>query len=142
MIIEIDKNADAIFEKIKKLPVVLCHRDFWVENIFSKEGKIFLIDWDTTGWGYLGEDLASLIADEADVEHMVEYYQRCVAAFYKGFSEFADITNIEDNCVKELCLLMYGYRIIEWFLDAEDDDSQKKLQIDTLQKIYEITKIL
>jgi hypothetical protein len=142
MIIEIDKNSEAIFEKIKKLPVVLCHRDFWVENIFSKEGKIFLIDWDTTGWGYLGEDLASLIADEADVEYMVEYYQRCVPAFYKGFSEFADITNIEDDCVKEFCLLMYGYRIIEWFLDAEDNAVQKKLQIDTLQKIYEITKIL
>lgn len=140
MLIDIDENSDALFAKISKLPKILCHRDFWIENIFSKDGKTFLIDWDTTGWGYFGEDIASLIADEADVEHMVEYYQRCVSAYSKGFSEFANVSNIKDNCIKEICLLMYGYRIIEWFLDAEDD-SQKKLQIDTLQKIYEIMKL-
>ena len=42
------------------------------------------MDWDTAGWGYLGEDMASLIADEADIEHMVEYYRRCIPAYYKA----------------------------------------------------------
>lgn len=31
--------------------------------------------------GYLGEDLASLIADEADIDHMVEYYRRCIRQY-------------------------------------------------------------
>jgi len=47
--------------RIERLPVVLCHRDFWVANIFYKDQKILLLDWDTTGWGYMGEDIASWI---------------------------------------------------------------------------------
>lgn len=144
MLIEMDKNADEIWSRIEKLPIVLCHRDFWVTNIFYSDGKTIIIDWDTTGWGYLGEDMASLIADEADIEHMVEYYHRCIPAYYKGFSEYADISHITDNCVYELILLMFGYRLVEWYMDAgsgntfQDSDDERTLHIHTLQKIYEI----
>ena len=33
--------------------------------------------------------------------------------------------------------IMYGYRLVEWFMDAELPE-EKVLQIDTLQKIYEM----
>ncbi|MNC44383.1 hypothetical protein D3C75_932870 [compost metagenome] len=113
-------------------------------NIFYSDGKTILIDWDTAGWGYLGEDLASLIADEADIEHMVEYYRRCIPAYYKGFSDYADISHITDNCVYEMILLMFGYRLIEWHMNAgsgnklQETDDESKLHIHTLQKIYEM----
>lgn len=94
MLIDIDESEDEIFNRIEKLPIVLCHRDFWVVNIFYSDGKTILMDWDTAGWGYLGEDMASLIADEADIEHMVENYRRCIPAYYKGFSEYVDISRI------------------------------------------------
>lgn len=144
MLIDIDENEDEIFNRIDKLPIVLCHRDFWVANIFYADGKIILLDWDTSGWGYLGEDMASLISDEADIEHMVEYYRRCIPAYYKGFSEYVDISHITDNCVYELILLMFGYRLIEWYMDAgsgnklQETDDERTLYIQTLQKIFEI----
>ena len=144
MLIEIDEKSDEIFNRIEKLPVVLCHRDFWVANIFHKDGSIRLIDWDTAGWGYLGEDMASLIADEADVPHMAEYYQKCVPAYYKGFSEYADISYITDNCVYELILLMFGYRLVEWFINVgagnkpQETDDERALYLNTLQKIFEM----
>ncbi len=135
MLIAIDENSDEVFRRIERLPIVLCHRDFWVANIFYLDDSIVLIDWDTTGWGYLGEDIASLIADESDVCHMVEYYERCVPAYYKGFSEYADISHITDNCVYELILLMFGYRLVEWYINA---NYEKSLHLNTLQKIYEM----
>lgn len=144
MLIDIDESVDDIFNRLDKLPIVLCHRDFWVANIFYSDSKIVLLDWDTSGWGYLGEDMASLIADEADIEHMVEYYHRCIPAYYKGFSEHADIAHIKDNCVYELMLLKFGYRLVEWIMDAgsgnklQDTDNEKMLHIHTLQKIFEI----
>ncbi|MDR2589571.1 MAG: aminoglycoside phosphotransferase family protein [Oscillospiraceae bacterium] len=137
MLIEFDSNSDEVFKRIEKLPVVFCHRDFWVTNIFNKNGEIILIDWDTTGWGYLGEDIASLIADEADVENMVENYQRCITAYYKGFSEYLDESDIKDNCILEFILALFGYRFIEWYINAETLE-EKTLYINTLQKIYEI----
>jgi len=137
MLIGIDEDSDNIFSRIEKLPVVLCHRDFWVTNIFCTEQGIRLIDWDTSGRGYFGEDIACLLADEADVENMTEHYRKCVPAYYKGFSEYADISHIKDNCIYELILIMFGYRLAEWYKYAETPE-EKELQLRTLQKIYEI----
>ena len=137
MLIEVDDHSDEIWSRIEKLPVVLCHRDFWVTNIFYKDVKIVLIDWDTTGWGYMGEDIKQLISDETDPCHMVEYYQKCVPAYYKGFSEYADITHITDNCIREMILVNLGYRLVEWYMSAKSQDD-KTLHLNTLQKIYEM----
>ncbi len=139
MLIGVDDRADEIWSRIETLPVVLCHRDFWVTNIFYKDGNIILIDWDTTGWGYLGEDMASLIADEADVNHMVEYYRKCVPAYYKGFAEYANSSYITKNCVYELILLKFGYRLVDWYMNSRDGG--KALCLNTLQKIYEMKNV-
>lgn len=137
MLIEADANAEVIWQRIKQLPVVLCHRDFWVANIFSTGGSTVLIDWDTAGWGHLGEDIASLIADEPDISRMAENYRRCVPAYYRGFSEYADVSNITDPCIREMMLMNYGFRLAAWHMTAETPE-QKALQVDTLQKMYEI----
>ncbi len=137
MLVDIDERADEIFARIERLPLVLCHRDFWMTNLIYADGMIAIIDWDTSGWGYLGEDLASLIADEADIDHMVEYYRRCVPAYYQGFSEYADVSSIADPCVYEMILLVFGYRLVEGYLHADDDDEKTKY-IRTLRKIYEM----
>ncbi|WP_151736284.1 aminoglycoside phosphotransferase family protein ['Paenibacillus yunnanensis' Narsing Rao et al. 2020] len=137
MLIGVDEHADEIFARIEKLPLVLCHRDFWVTNLIHAGGTIAVMDWDTSGWGYLGEDLASLIADEADIDHMVEYYQRCVTAYYKGFSEYADVSSISDPCVYEMILICFGYRLVDGYVHTEDAEDKEELAR-TLQKIYEI----
>jgi tRNA A-37 threonylcarbamoyl transferase component Bud32 len=137
MLIDADERSDEIWANIERLPIVLCHRDFWVANIFYADQNIRLIDWDTAGWGYMGEDIASLIADEADVAHMVEYYGRCVKAYCKGFSEYVDISHIKAPYVKELILFMFGYRLVEGYKFAETSE-EKALQIETLHKIYEM----
>ena len=136
MLIDIDENETEVWNRIEKLPIILCHRDFWITNIFYTDGKIMLIDWDTTGWGYLGEDIASLISDEADVPNLVENYTRCVPAYYKGFSEYVDVSHITDHCTYELILVLFGYRLVEWYLFAGNPE-EKKLHLDTMQKIYE-----
>ena len=140
MLIDLDNNADEIFSRIEKLPIVLCHRDFWVANIFYSDSKIVLIDWDTAGWGYMGEDIASLITDEADICHMIEYYQKCVPAYYRGFSEYADVARISDHCIYELILAMFGYRLVEWYKFAKSPED-KSLHLNTLQKIHEMRNV-
>lgn len=140
-LIDIDEQSDDIFARIESLPLVLCHRDFWVTNIIYTGGTIALIDWDTSGWGYLGEDIASLIADEADLDHMAEYYQRCVPAYYRGFAEYAgEITPLAGHCVYEFILLVFGYRLVEGYLHAENND-EKAENLRTLEKIYELKSL-
>lgn len=140
MLIDIDEQADDIFARIEKLPLVLCHRDFWVTNLIYADGNFALIDWDTSGWGYLGEDLASLIADEPDIDHMVENYQRCIPAYYKGFLAYTDVARIEDHCVYEIILLVFGYRLVEGYMHAQANQ-EKTNYVRTFQKIYEMKTI-
>lgn len=137
MLIDTDNRAEEIFGRLEQLPVVLCHRDFWVTNLFYCDGQIILIDWDTAGWGYLGEDIASLIADEADVGHMVDTYHKCVSAYYKGFSAYAETPPVSEHCIHELILLMFGYRLVENYKFAETPED-KALHATVLQKIYEM----
>ena len=137
MLIEIDDNSDDVWQRIEKLPIVLCHRDFWTTNIFYSDGKIRLIDWDTAGWGYMGEDIKQLISDEADPIYMVEYYRKCVPAYYKGFSEYVDISHIQDNCIREMILVNIAYRLVIWIKFAKSS-KDKAHHLATLQKIYEM----
>ena len=137
MIIDSDDASDEYHVHIEKLPVVFCHRDFWITNIFYTDNGIRLIDWDTTGWGYLGEDIVSLVADEADVEHMIEIYQRSIPAYLKGFSEYVDISHISNPYIYERMIMHFGYRLVEWYLHA-DSPEEKEYHKQTLQRIYEI----
>lgn len=100
MLIELDEHSEELWSEIEKLPIVLCHRDFWNTNVFYQEGKIRLIDWDTTGWGYLGEDIASLIADESDVTQMIHYYSKCIPAYHQ-LEETANVMLPENNFIWE-----------------------------------------
>ncbi len=137
MLIDMDNNSEAIFENIAKLPVVLCHRDFWLENIFFSDGKSILLDWDTAGWGYMGEDIASLIIDETDTDYLLEYYGKLVPAYYKGISEYMDTSLINNNYIWEMILIKFGYRIVSYYMFARSPEAKKE-QINALQKIYEM----
>jgi aminoglycoside phosphotransferase (APT) family kinase protein len=142
MVYNIDDNLDTLFEGIARLPVVLCHRDYWVENIVYNEGKIRLIDWDTSGWGYLGEDLASLIADDYDFDKFEELCERVIPAYYRGAAEYMDVSAIasgaEKNYVKEMILLKFGYRQVQDFIFAEEDEEGDRVEAVKALQIYEM----
>lgn len=137
MLIDTQQNEETIFSDIEHLPVVLCHRDFWIENIFLSEGKIRLIDWDTTGWGFVGEDIASLIADDTDIEYLDEYYCRLIPAYYRGLSEYIDTGVIMNMYIREMIIIKFGYRMLQKYMFSQSTDVKNE-QITALQKIYEM----
>jgi tRNA A-37 threonylcarbamoyl transferase component Bud32 len=140
MIIEMDNKSDRVWAKIEKLPIVLRHGDFFPPNIFYDNGKVVLIDWDSAGWSYLGEDLVSLITDGENVDKMVEYYRRCVPAYLKGFNEIADASQLENAYIYERIIMHNSYRLIDsvnWRNQPKTHD-EIKFDLDVLQKIYEM----
>lgn len=136
MIMDIDDRKDELFERLKNLPIVLCHRDFWNENIFFTENTIRLIDWDTAGWGFLGEDIASLIVDGMEVEEFEENYNRLVPAYLKGLSEYLDLPVIEEMYILDMILIKFGYRMMQEYMFSETRDAEC-WGLNALQKIYE-----
>ncbi len=115
-----DESADIVFASLQSLPVVLCHRDFWTENLFWENGRIRLIDWDTTGWGRAGEDVASLVFDDTDPATVAEYLPRLLSAYNDGLSAF-DISPLPGiRQVLSMAMLKFGYRNAQRFFFAED----------------------
>lgn len=140
MLIDIDEQAESIFQQITALPVVLCHRDFWIENIFHTDNGIRLIDWDGGGWGYLGEDIVSLIIDDIDAEHITKYYHQLVPAYHRGLAEYMDLSEIKHFCIKEMILIKFGYRLFQEFMFTQSADVQKEA-VAKLEKIYAMDAI-
>jgi len=140
MIIDMDKKSEEIWEKIEKLPVVLRHGDFFPPNIFYEDGKIVLIDWDSAGWSYLGEDIISIVSDNSDIDNMIEYYHRCVPAYLKGFLEVSETSQIENTYIYERIIMHNSYRLIDnvnWRGEPKTKDDIK-FDLNVLQKIYEM----
>lgn len=140
MLFDIDDNRDAIFNSLKRLPVVLCHRDFWIENIFLSDGRIRLIDWDCAGFGYLGEDIASLIYDDTETENLHEYFRRIIPAYIKGISEYLEVPQDFNKYIQKMILIVFGYRTVQDYIFTQSPDAKEE-QVKRLQKIYEMRNI-
>ena len=137
MIMAIDEHQDEIFARLQNLPHVLCHRDFWHENIFYADGAIRLIDWDTAGWGILGEDLVSLIVDDMAVERLEENYRRLVPAYWHGLAEYMAVPAASEICIGEMILLKFGYRMSQGYIFSETDGG-KSWGAQALQKLHDL----
>lgn len=112
-------------------------QDFWNENIFFSDGVIRLIDWDTAGWGFMGEDIASLIVDGMDVERFEENYNRLVPAYIKGLSEYMGLPAVEEMCILEMILIKFGYRMMQNYMFSETNN-ENNWGVNALQKLYEM----
>lgn len=141
MLIDLDNHDQDVFDKLDRLPIVFCHRDYWNENIFCVNEQIVAIDWDTAGYGYFGEDIASLIVDETDPARMVEYFRTCTKAYLQGFSQYVDINVNVLQTVHDIILLMFGYRLVESYKFASNQ-SEKMLAKEALQSIYEMREYI
>jgi len=142
MIIDIDEKSDDIWTQIEKMPIVIRHGDFFPPNIFysnDRVDKVALIDWDSAGWSYLGEDLVGFITETNDIEHMAELYHKCVPAYLNGFEQYSNL-KIKNPYIYERIVMHMGYRLIDksdW-RDIIKTPSAQKFDMDVLQKIYEI----
>ncbi len=136
MLTELDENKGEVFARLKRLPVVLCHRDFWIENIFVSNGQIRLIDWDGAGLGCLGEDIASLIFDDTQTDNLHDYFRALVPAYVNAVSEYMDIPPDFNRTVTDLILILFGYRTVQKHMFTQDPETKKDM-INRLQAVHD-----
>jgi len=124
MLVDTQQRSPAIFEAMRALPQVLCHRDYWTENIFVSGGQVIAIDWDCAGWGVIGEDVASLIADEPPIGQIGAYYRRLLPAYYKGIGESLKLPPMDELPVREMILFKFGYRLVQQVMFAKRQETK------------------
>ena len=147
MFIDTDNELEAIYSN-NTMPVVLCHRNFWADNIIFSNRETIAIDWDGAGWGYIGEDIVEFITDKVsrkyinlDKQYFEELYRRLVTAYLKGFTEYADITAFDSSYIWKMFVIRTGYGImIDRYMDAQSA-ARKSLIIKMIQRLYEMKDI-
>lgn len=133
MIIDLDHSRDAVFLRFSRLPMVISHRDIWEENLIYRDGLIYLIDWDCVGRGYLGEDLASLIADDTPTDQLNARFRALYEEYLSGYCTNRGESILEPKDIVLMILIKYGYRLIDnyWFASTKTKKSEivKRLSV-------------
>jgi hypothetical protein len=133
MLARIDERKSEIFAEFNTYPTVLCHGDFWCENIFIDGEKITLIDWDTAHFGFPGEDIACLIVDGMPVERFEENINRVIPAYLNGLSESGFTSLPSEKLILTMCLIKFGYRMLQ-----EHIFENEPWGLAALEKLYKI----
>lgn len=137
MVMALDLQHEAVFDRLKRLPLVLVHRDFWIENIICQGQKTTLIDWDCAGWGLPGEDLASLILDDTPPERIPLYFERLIPAYVEGLANRTGFETPSPFDIWHMMLLKFGYRLVQAELFAASA-TEKAIPVQRLQHLYDI----
>jgi hypothetical protein len=120
LLIDTQSQAAEVFTAMHALPQVLCHRDYWTENILINGGNVIVIDWDCAGLGAIGEDIASLIADETEPGSIGRLAEKLVPAYYRGLQETISLPPMREIPVREMILIKFGYRFFQQALFARE----------------------
>ncbi|MDD3867838.1 MAG: phosphotransferase [Eubacteriales bacterium] len=137
LLIETQAQSEAIFTRIRQLPVVFCQKDFWHENIFFTKDGICLIDWDCAGWGFPGEDIASLIADDTPTDRLPVYFEQLIPAYLRGLGSAVAVPADIAGLIWQMIVIKFGYRILQGYQFSHNEGVRQQM-IQRLQMIYDL----
>lgn len=110
----LNKTFEFLADRISKLPCLFMHRDFQSKNIFIKDGKVRIIDFQNAHKGPFTYDVASLLFDpyvnlnENMVKEISKYYHgKIKKRINMGFEEFDFYLNL--TAIQRLCQALAAF---------------------------------
>lgn len=130
-------RSDEILESFKHLPRTICHGDVHYDNIILRENDIYLIDWDSAGYGYVIEDAIDMLMEaflysERDVYLIHEYKRRIIESYINGSGYY-----IDELTINNIIMMAWGFRIAAeyCYYSYYTDENAKQRRIDILQTL-------
>jgi Phosphotransferase enzyme family. len=126
-------RKDEIFHSFNVLPRTVCHGDVHHDNIIILDDDVYLIDWDSAGYGYMGEDAVDMLCEafiysDRDVKLMSDYKKRIITAYCDG----AEIT-LDDTVIQNIFIMSWGFRIAALWFYYHDNPNMRQRCIDILR---------
>ena len=87
------------------------------------------------GWGVIGEDIASLIADEIPAGLIGIYHQTLLPAYYSALAQSMKLPPIGAIPIREMILFKFGYRLLQQLMFSETQE-EKAEAVRVLESIY------
>ena len=127
--------AKDLLGSFSALPQTLCHGDVHHDNLIFRdedgETAIYLIDWDSAGYGHMGEDAVDVLMEafvysDRDVSLLPEFREKIISGYCKGAKSRGLDFVMGEPLVRELFALAWGFRIADLFLYYKEDASRKR----------------
>ena len=123
-------RAEALLRSLDALPVTLCQGDVHHDNLIFKETargpEVYLIDWDSAGYGRMGEDAVDLLMEafvysSRDVSLLPDFRRRILQGYCAGVQKGGVPFEMEDALVRNVFVLAWGFRIADLYLYYKDE---------------------
>ncbi|MGH4121393.1 MAG: phosphotransferase [Clostridium sp.] len=156
-VIKLWSERDIFINVLNKLPKTLCHRDFNPGNIVVEKGindieKVVLFDWDCTGIGVIGEDVADLFMEtlvfyDYDIDKAYELRETILKSYLSGLESVGwegnrEVIRIAFDLV---IALHWTFRIICRTEDTDDSNAinrYSKILSFILERIEEVGELI
>lgn len=139
-LLECAEESESNQERLSALPRTLCQGDVHHDNLFldRRNEVVYLIDWDTAGYGYMGEDavdmlLEAFVYSDRDVTLLPMYRQSIVKAYVEGAAKEGIALQLPEDLIRGLFALSWGYRVADLYLYYEKGNPQRNRCLDILR---------
>ena len=128
-------RSKPLLEQFKALPLTLCQGDVHHDNlIFSgsgEEAEIYLIDWDSAGYGFMGEDAVDVLMEafvysDRDVRLLPGFRQKIIGGYCQGAGSRGVGFEMSGQLIKDIFALAWGFRLADLFLYHKDELPKKR----------------
>jgi len=139
------ETASERLRSFDSLPVTLCQGDVHHDNLIlcdsTQEAEVYLIDWDSAGYGYMGEDAVDVLMEafvysDRDVSLFPIFRKKILNGYCEGAQNEGFPFALHDGIFRDLAALSWGFRVADLYLYYQDEPSKKRC-IQILQAILE-----
>jgi len=114
-------RAGTLLEAFDSLPTTLCQGDVHNDNLIIRGSEVYLIDWDSAGYGRMGEDAVDMLAEvfvysDADISLLPEFRRRIAEGYCRGARGGGMELRLDDRLVRDIFALAWGFRVADRFL--------------------------
>ena len=138
-------RASALLDSLDDLPLTLCQGDFHHDNLFLKNApggtEIYLIDWDSAGYGRMGEDAVDVLMEafvysSRDVSLLPDFRRRIIDGYCRGARNRGLDFTMSEELVRDIFALAWGFRIASAYVHYYKEEPPKRRCVEILQAMF------
>lgn len=128
-------KASELLRSFERLPVTVCQGDVHHDNLILCETPqntdVYLIDWDSAGYGHMGEDAVDVLMEafvysDRDTALLPLFRQKIMAAYCEGAAGKGVDIPFDGKMFRDLAALSWGFRVADLYLYYQDEPSKKR----------------
>ena len=129
-------RAPDLLASFNALPETLCQGDVHHDNMILRQSEgetdVYLIDWDSAGYGRMGEDAIDMLMEAFVYSHrdpslLPRFQEKIIEGYCKGAKKGGVALTLGDALIRDIITLAWGFRMADRFLHCKEQPLRKRI---------------